>query len=58
MACRTSIPFPPILDRIWPTFRIRPEKRPDHAIEVAKRVGMPLRMAAKVDLSLTAFLGT
>lgn len=29
--------------------RICPEKRPDHAIEVAKRVGMPLRMAAKVD---------
>jgi glycosyltransferase involved in cell wall biosynthesis len=29
--------------------RICPEKRPDHAIEIAKRVGMPLRMAAKVD---------
>jgi glycosyltransferase involved in cell wall biosynthesis len=29
--------------------RISPEKRPDHAIEVAKRVGMPLRIAAKVD---------
>ncbi len=29
--------------------RIAPEKRPDHAIEVAKRVGMPLRIAAKVD---------
>ncbi|HEU4686490.1 MAG TPA: glycosyltransferase family 4 protein [Nitrospira sp.] len=29
--------------------RICPEKRPDHAIEVAKRVGMPLRIAAKVD---------
>jgi glycosyltransferase involved in cell wall biosynthesis len=28
--------------------RICPEKRPDHAIEIAKRVGMPLRMAAKV----------
>jgi glycosyltransferase involved in cell wall biosynthesis len=29
--------------------RIAPEKRPDHAIEIAKRVGIPLRIAAKVD---------
>jgi glycosyltransferase involved in cell wall biosynthesis len=29
--------------------RICPEKRPDHAIEIAKRVGMPIRIAAKVD---------
>ena len=29
--------------------RISHEKRPDHAIEIAKRVGMPLRIAAKVD---------
>ena len=29
--------------------RISPEKRPDHAIEVAKRTGLPLRIAAKVD---------
>lgn len=29
--------------------RISPEKRPDHAIEIAKRVGIPLRIAAKVD---------
>ncbi len=29
--------------------RICPEKRPDHAIEIAKRVGLPLRIAAKVD---------
>ena len=29
--------------------RIAPEKRPDHAIELAKRVGLPLRIAAKVD---------
>ena len=29
--------------------RISPEKRPDHAIEIAKRVGIPLRLAAKVD---------
>jgi glycosyltransferase involved in cell wall biosynthesis len=29
--------------------RISPEKRPDLAIEVAKRVGLPLKIAAKVD---------
>ena len=29
--------------------RISPEKRPDHAIEVSKRTGLPLRIAAKVD---------
>lgn len=29
--------------------RLAPEKRPEHAIEVAKRVGIPLRIAAKLD---------
>jgi glycosyltransferase involved in cell wall biosynthesis len=29
--------------------RISPEKRPDRAIEVAKRTGIPLKMAAKID---------
>jgi glycosyltransferase involved in cell wall biosynthesis len=29
--------------------RIAPEKRPDQAIELAKRVGIPLKIAAKVD---------
>ncbi len=29
--------------------RISPEKRPDHAIEIARRAGMPLKIAAKVD---------
>ena len=29
--------------------RMSPEKKPDQAIEIAKRVGLPLRMAAKVD---------
>lgn len=29
--------------------RTAPEKRPDHAIEIAKRAGLPLRIAAKVD---------
>jgi glycosyltransferase involved in cell wall biosynthesis len=30
--------------------RISPEKRPDRAIEIAKRAGMPLKIAAKVDV--------
>jgi len=30
--------------------RISPEKRPDLAMEVARRAGMPLKIAAKVDL--------
>lgn len=29
--------------------RIATEKRPDHAIEIAKRTGLPLRIAAKID---------
>jgi glycosyltransferase involved in cell wall biosynthesis len=29
--------------------RAAPEKRPDQAIEIAKRAGLPLRIAAKVD---------
>src|SRR5919107_60221 len=29
--------------------RISPEKRPDRAIEIAKRAGLPLKVAAKVD---------
>jgi glycosyltransferase involved in cell wall biosynthesis len=35
--------------------RISPEKRPDHAIEVAKRTGLPLRIAAKVDPADTQY---
>ena len=31
--------------------RIAPEKRPDRAIEIAKRAGIPLKLAAKVDPS-------
>ena len=38
--------------------RISPEKCPDHAIEVAKRVGMPLRIAAKVDPADRAYFET
>lgn len=29
--------------------RLSPEKRPDRAIEIAKRAGMPLKIAAKID---------
>ncbi len=35
--------------------RISPEKRPDHAIELAKQTGLPLRMAAKVDPADTQY---
>ncbi len=35
--------------------RISPEKRPDLAIAVAKRVGLPLRIAAKVDAADRAY---
>lgn len=30
--------------------RISPEKRPDRAVEIARRAGVPLRVAAKVDV--------
>ncbi|WP_207486081.1 glycosyltransferase family 4 protein [Arenibaculum pallidiluteum] len=35
--------------------RISPEKRPDRAIEIAKRAGIPLRIAAKVDRADLAY---
>lgn len=35
--------------------RISPEKRPDDAIEVAKRTGIPLKIAAKVDAADLAY---
>jgi glycosyltransferase involved in cell wall biosynthesis len=35
--------------------RISPEKRPDRAIRIARRVGIPLRIAAKVDRSDEAY---
>jgi glycosyltransferase involved in cell wall biosynthesis len=35
--------------------RMSREKRPDRAIEIAKRAGVPLRIAAKVDPSDTAY---
>ena len=49
-ACQTCIRFNPHAGSYLAFLgRICPEKRPDHAIEIAKRVGMPLRIAAKVD---------
>ena len=38
--------------------RISPEKRPDLAIEVAKRVGLPLKIAAKVDAADNRYFTT
>jgi glycosyltransferase involved in cell wall biosynthesis len=35
--------------------RISPEKRPDRAIEIARRAGVPLRIAAKVDAADAAY---
>jgi glycosyltransferase involved in cell wall biosynthesis len=35
--------------------RMSPEKRPDLAIDIAKRVGLPLRIAAKIDAQDQAF---
>ena len=43
--------FVPSTDQGYLAFlgRISPEKRPDRAIEIARRAGLPLRIAAKVD---------
>jgi glycosyltransferase involved in cell wall biosynthesis len=35
--------------------RIAPEKRPDRAIEIAKRAGLPLKIAAKIDPADAAY---
>jgi glycosyltransferase involved in cell wall biosynthesis len=44
-------PFSPLDQDGYLAFlgRICPEKRPDHAIEIARRAGLPLKIAAKVD---------
>jgi glycosyltransferase involved in cell wall biosynthesis len=44
-------PFAPVAEGGYLAFlgRICPEKRPDHAIEIARRAGIPLKIAAKVD---------
>lgn len=46
---RHLIPAAPGGDYLAFIGRISPEKRPDRAIEIAKRAGMKLRIAAKVD---------
>jgi glycosyltransferase involved in cell wall biosynthesis len=48
---RDLLPFQPKASGGYLAFlgRISPEKRPDRAIEIATRVGMPLKIAAKVD---------
>ena len=38
--------------------RVSPEKRPDRAIEIAARVGMPLKIAAKIDNADKAYWDT
>ena len=38
--------------------RISPEKRPDRAIEIAKRAGLPLKIAAKVDAADIVYFKT
>ena len=45
------LPFRPVATGGYLAFvgRISPEKRPDRAIEIAARAGIPLRIAAKVD---------
>ena len=46
-----GLPFSPVARGGYLAFlgRISPEKRPDRAIEIAARVGIPLRIAAKID---------
>jgi glycosyltransferase involved in cell wall biosynthesis len=48
---RDLLPFQPKASGGYLAFlgRIAPEKRPDTAIEIAARTGMPLKIAAKVD---------
>jgi glycosyltransferase involved in cell wall biosynthesis len=48
---RDLLPFQPKASGGYLAFlgRIAPEKRPDHAIEIAAKTGMPLKIAAKVD---------
>jgi glycosyltransferase involved in cell wall biosynthesis len=46
------LPFVPAASGDYLAFlgRICPEKRPDRAIEIARRAGMPIKLAAKVDV--------
>ena len=46
-----GLPFSPVATGGYLAFlgRIAPEKRPDRAIEIADRLGLPLKIAAKID---------
>jgi len=48
---RSLLPFSPTAQGGYLAFlgRISPEKRPDRAIEIATRTGLPLKIAAKID---------
>lgn len=48
---RDLLPFSPVATGGYLAFlgRISPEKRPDRAIEIAVRAGIPLKIAAKID---------
>ena len=50
---RDLLPFTPVPSGDYLAFlgRISPEKRPDRAIEIAARAGMPLKIAAKIDMA-------
>ena len=54
---RDLLPFNPARERRYLAFlgRISPEKRPDRAIEIARRAGLPLKIAAKVDAADQAY---
>jgi glycosyltransferase involved in cell wall biosynthesis len=54
---RSLLPFKrdPTGDYLAFLGRISPEKRPDRAIEIAARAGLPLKMAAKVDRADQAY---
>lgn len=51
------LPFEPVPSGDYLAFlgRISPEKRPDRAIEIALRAGVPLKIAAKVDRADLAY---
>lgn len=49
MATGELAPRPDVGDYLAFLGRISPEKRADRAIEIARRAGMPLRIAAKID---------
>jgi glycosyltransferase involved in cell wall biosynthesis len=51
------LPFRPEADGGYLAFlgRISPEKRPDRAIEIARRAGLPLKIAAKIDKADKAY---